>query len=145
MFRRQQEEVDKALLSQSGDTPDPSAPGKVGNTAAAEPEWAINARKRKRAKEKDGLRGIKLRKSSTSETPSATATPDKAAGDPTRTSTPEERKAESSFPVGKDVVSVNPPYMPKSTNPPGALVDKVAPKKAALSNLGLAGYSSDED
>lgn len=53
-FRRQQDLADKKL---SGD---------VGSAEADEEQWAAGPRKRKRVKEKEGLKGVKLRKSSSS-------------------------------------------------------------------------------
>ncbi|KAL8689823.1 MAG: hypothetical protein Q9218_004596 [Villophora microphyllina] len=66
LFRRQQEEADKELVEDS-------AAGKGGSQEAISPSttpktesaWAINARKRKRAKDTDILQGLKLRKAST--------------------------------------------------------------------------------
>jgi hypothetical protein len=59
-FRQRQEEADKKLLqSQQGDAISPAD--------EAEEEWTVGAggRKRKRKVEREGLRGVKLRRSST--------------------------------------------------------------------------------
>lgn len=63
LFRRQQEEADKALLDAAGND-STIAPVAAGSPQGEEGQWAVNARKRKRAKEKDVLKGVKLRKSS---------------------------------------------------------------------------------
>lgn len=67
LFRRQQEEADKALLGDSGDAGVVNEAGKASSPPVGEGQWAVNARKRKRVKEKEGLKGVKLRKSSTHE------------------------------------------------------------------------------
>jgi hypothetical protein len=59
-FRQRQEEADKKLLqSQQGDA--------ISPTDEAEEEWTVGSggRKRKRKVEREGLRGVKLRRSST--------------------------------------------------------------------------------
>ena len=59
-FRQRQEEADKKLLlSQQGDA--------ISPVDEAEEEWTAGAggRKRKRKVEREGLRGVKLRRSST--------------------------------------------------------------------------------
>lgn len=63
LFRRQQEEADKALLDAAGNK-STVAPATAGSPPTEEGQWAVNARKRKRAKEKEVLKGVKLRKSS---------------------------------------------------------------------------------
>ena len=72
VFRKQQEEADKALLLELGDGGTGVGAGEKGKEGEREENsmWAINARKRKRAKEKEGggIKGIiKLRKSSTND------------------------------------------------------------------------------
>lgn len=67
VFRRQQEEADKALLAQEVNLNDRSPSNKAGNLPSDEAQWTITGRKRKRAKEKEVLKGVKLRKSSTSD------------------------------------------------------------------------------
>ncbi|KAI9778392.1 MAG: hypothetical protein M1816_004114 [Peltula sp. TS41687] len=67
IFRRQQEEADKALLLRDDDVTGQN----VGNAALEEEQWKITAKKRKRSGEKETLKGVKLRKSSTSEKPTA--------------------------------------------------------------------------
>ncbi len=151
LFRRQQEEADKALLNEGGDTTEPSPLGNVGSPPAAESNWTVNASKRKRAKDKEGLKGVKLRKSSsTSETSPAIASSDNRADDSTTYPTPKDSKTESSSPIENDTISVKAASTPKSnailsgessTNK----AENIHAGKAALPALGLAGYSSDED
>lgn len=59
IFRRQQEEVDKAIMSEEVGVGDSSL---VGGNPPVESQWAINARKRKRAKGREALLGAKVRK-----------------------------------------------------------------------------------
>ena len=147
LFRRQQEEADKALLTEVGDTSDPSASGKTGSALAAESEWAINARKRKRAKEKEGLKGIKFRKSSVSEIQMASATSDTPAGNSAPTVISKEPNAVSKFPVPKDADSIKSMPPSKSHTTPSSKIIAIQGKatRDVLPGLGLAGYSSDED
>lgn len=67
IFRRQQEEADSALLAESAALDDTIHPKLSSSHTAEESQWAINARKRKRVKDKDGLKGVKARKVSISE------------------------------------------------------------------------------
>ncbi|MCJ1461670.1 hypothetical protein MMC07_000267 [Pseudocyphellaria aurata] len=137
VFRRQQEEADKALLSEAASTNDASPMG----LASSESQWAINARKRKRAKEKEGLKGVKLRKmSSTSERPPKPVEPDQATNIPT-----DEKEGASSV--------RNRDEMTKETSLSPVASENAAIRSSASSNqekpisvgLGLVGYSSDED
>ena len=159
LFRRQQEEKDKELLD-GGEEAD----GKAGSPTAGESQssWAVNARKRKRVKEGDrgGLKGLKLRKSSsTSEAP---------IGLKTSSSTSETLAVSKSEVGSKDFVesvditlenkstekaSVGVSASPQSPPPPKAVTRPASPKQEnsagsrplGTSGLGLAGYSSDED
>lgn len=143
LFRRQREEKDKELLEGGGEFD-----GKAGSPTAGESQspWAVNARKRKRVKENDraGLRGLKLRKSSSTG----------EALDGSRKETGEGRFVEQNTASGassKEKVAVR---VSASPPPPlGTSITKVSPKQdhssspkpSSTSGLGLAGYSSDED
>ena len=140
LFRRQQEEADKALLEEGVDKEEE---GKAGSPAAGESQWAVNARKRKRAKEKEGLKGVKIRRSSTSE------------GLERRGSASQELEKATAGPVATDVKETEGALPPKAkpeakateashTSPPTNTTAAASPgtKPGAL---GLAGYSSDED
>ena len=153
LFRRQQEEADKALLNESGEKEDGEG-AKAGSPTSGESQWAINARKRKRAKEKEVLKGVKVRKgSSTSERPIGLGG--------------ERRGSDSHEPEkGKDIVSAQNSTekitltaekdlggkagsealaspTPKSGTAAPAKQDSGAASKPGV--LGLAGYSSDEE
>lgn len=156
LFRRQQEEKDRELL-EGGEEVD----GKAGSPTAGESQsaWAVNARKRKRTKENDraGLKGLKLRKSSsTGETPvghrKASSTGEALAVSRTEAgyrepqgTAPETASTEKAS-VG---VSASPPPPPPSetitTKVSPKQENSVSPKPPGTPGLGLAGYSSDED
>jgi len=119
-----------------------------------ESNWAINSNKRKRAKEKEGLKGIKLRKSSTSETSPVTATPVNRTNDLARDLDSKDCEAGSDSLVGKDTASIDSVSTAKSdTKSDTKFSHKLSvtktetthASKGALSGLGLAGYSSGED
>lgn len=157
LFRRQQEEKDKELL-EGGEEAD----GKAGSPTAGESQssWAVNARKRKRAKENEraGLKGLKLRKSSsTGEAPVGLRTSSSTGenpNDPRRDAGQEESVGPKGTTPGnlsteKASVGVSAPPPP----PPSAVTKTASPrrenslnsKSLSTSGLGLAGYSSDED
>ncbi|KAL8995673.1 MAG: hypothetical protein Q9169_004643 [Polycauliona sp. 2 TL-2023] len=141
LFRRQQDEADKASLNlTTADTTQSSEPVTGPQALAAESQWAINARKRKRVKDKEVLPGVKLRKSSsTSERPTHLSP-----GTPT---------------THEDVTGSRVKEFPKSNidqaegSPVAEKKDVESPELKALRDspkppvgvLGLAGYSSDED
>ena len=153
LFRRQQEEADKALLEESGEKEDGEG-GKAGSPTAGENQWAINARKRKRAKEKEVLKGVKVRKgSSTSENPvdlgserreSASQEPEKGKVIVSAQDSGEEKTSFAEKDLEKKVVSeaLSSPTPIPGTTAPQKQGAGAASKPAAL---GLAGYSSDEE
>ena len=153
LFRRQQEEADKALLEESGDKEDGEG-GKAGSPTAGENQWAINARKRKRAKEKEVLKGVKVRKGrSTSETPvglgvegrgSAYQEPEKGKVIVSAQDSGESKTSSAKEELEEKVVSearVSPTPI-SGTTAPSKQGAGAASKPAAL---GLAGYGSDEE
>lgn len=135
IFRRQQEEADKALLSDANITGDTDTLGK-SDTPSSEAHWAINAKKRKRVKDKDGLKGVKLRKSSSTNEAAAGL---KMGHDETRCSSDQkeetDRDALQSAVNGSDV-------MKESQS--SAMVPSLKEQKLGV-GLGLAGYSSDDE
>ena len=157
LFRRQQEEKDKELLERGEE-----ADGKAGSPTAGESQssWAVNARKRKRVKENDrgGLKGLKLRKgSSTGEAPvglrtsSSTAEDlsaskrDASQGEPAELEdTGVENLATEKASAG---LSASPPPSPSPATKKASPNQENSSKSIPLATpgLGLAGYSSDED
>lgn len=157
LFRRQQEEKDKELL-EGGEEADGNAGSPT--TGESQSSWAVNNRKRKRVKENErgGLKGLKLRKgSSTGEAPAGLRTSTSTGEDlgASRRDAGQEGSAEPEGTAIEDLatekasagVSAQPPPLP---NP---AIQKASPKQEnslksnplATSGLGLAGYSSDED
>ena len=156
LFRRQQEEKDKELL-EGGEELD----GKAGSPTAGESQspWAVNARKRKRAKEneKAGLKGVKLRKSSsTGEAPielkkssSTSKTPDVSKTALDEDSVEELKTTASKIPSAKEKTAAK----VSATRPPNRVTTQTHPEQDKSSGLtaslgpglGLAGYSSDEE
>lgn len=158
LFRKQQEEKDKELL-EGGEEVD----GKAGSPTVGESQsqfWTVNARKRKRAKENDraGLKGLKLRKSSsTGEAPVGLKRPS-STGEALSVSRREVGHSESVEPqettfgsastekASAEVFASPPPL-------PDAVTAKIPPKEGNSSNpkvpgtsgLGLAGYSSEDE
>ncbi|KAL6717836.1 hypothetical protein ACLMJK_003921 [Lecanora helva] len=135
LFRKQQEEADRALLEEGGDPSDLKAEGKAGSPDAGDTQWAVNARKRKRVKEKEGLKGIKLRKSSSAGDPSkALSEIRKETANPTQ-SVDGTKSQEISQAHENSVI----------TTAPSASATTHNPKASSTNGLGLAGYSSDEE
>lgn len=126
LFRQQQEEADKKVRSGSN-----VGAIEEGSPTAEEETWVAGGRKRKRTKEKEGLKGVKIRRASTS-----TESEKKPIG--ARHLSPEDKndfkkpqaqnKALSKSPDSKSTVSDN----KKSADPP-----KPTP--------GLVSYGSDDD
>lgn len=149
LFRRQQEEADKVLLDEGGATQAADG-GQVPD--AGESQWAVNARKRKRVKDKEVLKGVKLRKSSTNETPS---TPGKGLHEAEKGTTtqvkptPTQQTASTSSKDQKEVLrspgEAISAQAAENQAKASAAKQQDSPKPAALPGLGLAAYSSDEE
>lgn len=132
VFRRRQEELDKAAKGETA---------VETTTVAADDEWATAAKKRKRGKE-GALKGLKLRKASSSD--SATG---KQAGS---TEDAGAEGASATAQKGKNVPAS--PHKAAEAKPTVATTTekqpaKPTPEKAAepKSALGLVDYGSDED
>lgn len=158
LFMRQQEEKDRELL-EGGE----EAEAKAGSPTAGESQsqWAVNARKRKRTKENDraGLKGLKLRKSSsTGEAPIGLRT-STSTSESLNVSGPEIGEGKSVEPQGgssgtpstkeRAVVEVSAPPPPlretSGTKRTPKQDSSSISKPSGTQGLGLAGYSSDED
>ena len=148
IFRRQQEAAEKARLGEIGgdDNAVISSTGPMTDT-----QWTLNARKRKKTKEDKGLKGVKLRKSSSTteqaaldETPPM---PDRAS--PLARNSPVSAKTKEAPQSEVEPAPKNPAFGVKTASPPaskgptstksGSTVSK------SLPDLGLAVYSSDDD
>lgn len=140
-FRRQQDEADKKLKRESAGADADAAP-------IEEEAWVSAARKRKRAKEKEVLKGVKVRKSSSRAERSlaelgtvAGATPDAAS---TRSSPTEAaRSAQLSSEAG-ETVSASKKSVPEPAAPfPMKKTNLIA--NLPKGGLGLVDYGSDSD
>lgn len=154
LFRRRQGEADKAILEEGGATEEGTGEGQAGNPTTETSTWAVNARKRKRAKEKEGLKGLKLRKSSsTAERPSELESE-------RRGSTSLEADKKTTSALGGETVSakaakdkaasetvVSPPNQSDKAPAPASTKqgNGASPTSTGTARLGLTGYSSDED
>lgn len=136
IFRRQQEEADKAIMSEAVGVEDTSP---VGGIPPGESQWVINARKRKRAKGREALLGAKVRKTSlvNEHWPLAAATePDGA-----EAASDSVQKEDEPFANIKGIVKA---VSPTITSENGRIKFPGREKPSAV-GLGLIDYSSDED
>ncbi|KAM3071319.1 hypothetical protein ACMFMG_008910 [Clarireedia jacksonii] len=136
LFRKQQEEADKKARTETDGAPAPDA------SAVLEEEWIAAGRKRKRAKEKEGLKGVKIRRGSSAA--DQASTPSKAVS----TKAPVQDD-ESQKPLGSKVVIPAESVKPSTQVQPSALPKSKETKKVAQASpkkgLGLVDYGSDED
>ena len=116
-FRKQQEEAERAAKEQEGAVSPPTVTE----------SWSVGPRKRKKGKERDGIGGLKIRRTSTGEQA-------KKVGD---TATPDNQTASSKVQEQPSSVKEQSDKKPASTPP-------VSPP-APAAGLGLGAYSSDED
>lgn len=136
IFRRQQEEADKAIMSEAVGVEDTSP---VGGIPPGESQWAINARKRKRAKGREALLGGKVRKTSFANEFS----PPPAATEPGEAEAASDsvQKEDKPFANNKGIVKAVSPII---TNDDGGIKFLTNEKPSAV-GLSLIDYSSDED
>ena len=119
-FRRQQEEANKKARAGG----DGTQVADEGSPTLEEEQWIAGGRKRKRAKEKEGLKGVKIRRSSTEE------------------KTVEHPAEASSSSTPSNVMRATAPVVPAQTTPASAEKTPPAPAKTGLS---LVDYGSDDD
>lgn len=136
IFRRQQEEADKAIMSEAVGVGDTSP---VGGVPPGESQWAINARKRKRGKGKEALLGTKVRKTSFANEDSPLA----AATEQDEAEVVSASVQKEDMPVADAKGIVKAPF-PTITSDDGGINFPAREKPLAV-GLGLIDYSSDED
>lgn len=140
-FRRQQELADKVFLEETQEIGGQSGQAhRPGSPTSETSQWAINARKRKRVKEKDSLPGVKLRKSSTNDIESSEGAPSNSLSIP----------GDASLLSSEKLPTTEPPAAVAEARPvdrTGLKFATCSPNEAKPSNtgLGLAVYSSDEE
>ncbi|KAF7912869.1 uncharacterized protein EAF01_001890 [Botrytis porri] len=138
LFRKQQEDADKKARGADDDgtqIPDGSP--------VREDEWGTTGRKRKRTKDKEVLKGVKVRRASSSaeQAPSSTSTKDlstKPAKDNSDSTAPSTKP-----PASKDSAKISDPK-PAKVAPKPVAVKKPSPPPSKK-GLGLVDYGSDED
>ena len=130
LFRQQQEEADKKARRGSEGV----AVAEEGSPTAEEENWVAGGRKRKRAKEKEVLKGVKIRKSSTANEVEKPAPDAASPGD-----SPATKKQST---VVSTTVTAKPDEAPSSSSTKSPAVVKKPPAKPSL---GLVDYGSDED
>ncbi len=139
IFRRQQEEADKAILSEAVDMKDTSPATKI---LPSESQWAINARKRKRIKGREGLKSAKVRKTSSAneESPPELTTVEDDESAIKSVQTGEMAVAQYKTPVNAQDVVKGPV---KGDN--AVIMPSSKEENPTTIGLGLTGYSSDEE
>ena len=144
LFRRQQEEAEKALLDE-GVKADDKAGSPTG--PSSDTHWGLNARKRKRVKEDKALKGVKIRKSSsTAEDMSKLS--DRSS---TNCQPPQKQVSGSTSSDGGEIHQIQQGTQSQILTPHLKASSHIGPndtihaKHGALPGLGLAGYSSDDD
>jgi len=130
LFRKQQEEADKKARRGS----DGTGAAEEGSPPVVEESWVAGGRKRKRMKEKEGLKGVKLRKSLRKSSSFATETTKPSPGSPLVSSSPSVtlKKAESKLAEAPS---------PRKTQTPS----NTKPSISATAKGSLVDYTSDED
>ena len=121
-FRKQQEEAERAAKEQEGAVSPPTVTE----------SWAVGPRKRKKGKEKDGIGGLKIRRTSTGE--QAKKVEDTSKSMATKS---DDQTASSKVQEQQSSIKEQSDKKPASTPP-------VSPP-APAAGLGLGAYSSDED
>ena len=139
LFKRQQDEADKRL--REGEN---GREVEEGSPILGESEWTVGSKKRKRVKERDVLKGVKIRRSSSSRlgaaSPDATRLHSEDITEPSKSTsvtTPKEglQHTQQSAPAVSN--SSKAAIIPASPD--------TSPKPKPVPGLGLAAYSSDEE
>ena len=144
LFRKQQEEADRALLSQDSTVDEVGGDGQAGSPVEGQNQWAVNTRKRKRSNEKEKLKGLKLRKSSTAEPVASLPVNAHRDGNKAKEATTASKKAEETPSKTKSEIP-NLPDQAVVSSAKGFDSQAISPKPTSLTGLGLGGYSSEED
>lgn len=139
-FRRQQEEADKASLSATATGTALSEESARPDAPSGDSQWAINARKRKRAKDNAALPGLKLRKSSSTCEKPARPEAGITDGSDNKVTAEVDRSSQATGDRSKDLPRSDDTRI-KNTRLQGS----PASPKPTVGVLGLAAYSSDEE
>ncbi|KAL9017270.1 MAG: hypothetical protein Q9185_005391 [Variospora sp. 1 TL-2023] len=140
LFRQQQDDADRATLKEA-DTETATSPT-PSDLQSPDSQWAINARKRKRAKDNDSIPGLKLRKSSSTSKEPISVLSAKSPASPTGAPS-------QNLPSVQKTEELERPQLPQTGPNISAghtqSHPSTVPGKAQPGVLGLAVYSSDED
>jgi hypothetical protein len=143
LFRQQQADVEKAMLAN-----DVTGGASGSPTGDVEESWATNPRKRKKkAKDSEVLKGVKLRRTS------STSEPQKP---PTITMNPVDPSQKDSTPIGSDATAPDKststdrsknsiPTSHEGIDATPAILSASSPKAKPAVSLGLVAYGSDSD
>ncbi|OCL01320.1 hypothetical protein AOQ84DRAFT_401863 [Glonium stellatum] len=141
LFRKQQEEREKATLAEQN----------IGDPLGEEEQWVISGRKRKKGKEKEALRGVKLRKSSASEqgqpAVKAASSPEASPSEHVKPSVVQAKPAEAVKTASSPTKAIPKQYQRSKVQSPAKESPSASPPPQPPNplGLGLANYSSDED
>lgn len=150
LFRRQQEEADKALLAEAADGG--GANVVVGGGSVEEEQWVVTGKKRRRGTDKQVLKGVKLRKTS-SAGDSRTIQPDKR-GTPVTPTPRSATKVLGVVPKDQAVNTMKSTTTKSITDDEGAKSAAISispsnnatvPANKSVAVLGLGDYSSEDD
>ena len=153
-FRRQQEEADKEQLRNSGDISEIVSNVNNGTSSSENTSWALNSRKRKRAKDKEVLKGVKLRRSSSaSETSKSLAKSTSLTTPHLKTNDGTEQRSQGAQHIGniQNTLGNEPErtavHEARATSPSLQPIptSQTSTKHGSFAGLGLAAYSSDEE
>lgn len=126
-FRKQQEEAERAAKEQEGAVSPPTV----------SESWGVGPRKRKKGKEKDGIGGLKIRRTESEEqAKKVEGTQESTTATTTKKAKTDEQTTPSSVaqPSRQEQSDKQSPVAPAPVSPP-----------APAAGLGLGAYSSDED
>lgn len=151
LFRRQQEEADKALLVEAAADGD-GVGGGGGDGAVLGEQWAVSGKKRRRGRDRQVLKGVKIRK--TSAAGDAGASQPEEHGTPARPVPEVGMKGSGVVPRKQRVQETNIVKTGTITDAGGAKsatvpkpppADASVPANKSAAVLGLGNYSSDDD
>lgn len=141
LFRRQQEDADRALLDQVNETEGGINVSKTDDLATGDSQWAANTWKKRKRAEKEVFKGVKLRKGSSSAESSLLP---ETTGEAGRVK-PEPEDATEVKGKSGSVVDEKPTSYPKSVDDKTETTLLAQKDRAMQPSLGLAAYSSDEE
>lgn len=142
LFRRQQEEADKAAFTEEDAGTVVSGAGSPPVPSPVDSQWVINARKRKRAKDNDTIPGLKLRKNSSASKEASSVSAKALELSPGAASYEEHRPKQTATETSHRNTSLTGADNPTSPTPTRPSLQSA---KTQVGTLGLGGYSSNED